>query len=81
MIVVSVAAADVAVIVAEPLLIEVTNPSAEIVAIRVSDVAQLTVGLTIVLSFASLPLAVSRVVSPSAVNESAGSDSVMLTAT
>jgi len=51
------------VIVAVPLPIAVTNPVAETVATAVSDDAQVTVGLAIVLSFASFTRAVSVAVS------------------
>jgi len=52
------------VIVAVPLLTAVTSPAAETVATVVSDDAQVTVGLAIVLSFASFTRAVSVAVSP-----------------
>ena len=47
-----------AVIVAVPFAIAVTRPADETVAFVASDVVQVTVGLTIVLSFASLTVAV-----------------------
>ena len=49
---------DVAVIVAVPFTFEVTNPADETVAFVASDVVHVTVGLTIVLSFASLAVVV-----------------------
>ena len=51
-------------IVAVPLPIAVISPVAETVATVVSDDAQVTVGLAIVLSFASFTRAVSVAVSP-----------------
>ena len=55
---------EVAMIVAVPFEAAVTNPAAETVATVVSDDAQVTVGLAIVLSFASFTRAVSVAVSP-----------------
>jgi hypothetical protein len=55
---------DVAVRVAEPSAIEVTKPAEDTVATVVSDDDQLTVGFEIVLSFASLTVAVMVAVSP-----------------
>ena len=72
---VSLAAPEVAVTVAEPLLMEVTKPADETVATNASEGAQLRPGLAIVLSFASLTMAVSWVVLPSAENVSTVSDS------
>ena len=54
---------DVAVMVAEPFATEVTKPAVETVATVVSDVAHVTVGLAIVLSFASFTVATSVAVS------------------
>ena len=48
---------DMAVIVAVPFAMAVTRPADETVAFVVSDVVHVTVGLTIVLSFASLTVA------------------------
>ena len=53
-----------AVIVAVPFAIAVTRPADETVAIVASDVVHVIVGLTIVLSFASLTVAVRLAVSP-----------------
>jgi hypothetical protein len=53
----------VAVIVAVPLPFEATSPADETVATVVSEDAQVTVGLTIVLSFTSLTVGVSVAVS------------------
>ena len=55
---------DVAVIVAVPLPFEVTRPADETVAFVASDVVHVTVGLTIVLSFASFTVGTSVAVSP-----------------
>ena len=55
---------EVAVIVAVPLPIAVTKPPDETVAMSVSDELHVTVGLTIVLSFASFTVAVRVAVSP-----------------
>jgi len=55
---------EVAMIVAVPFKTAVTSPAAETVATVVSDDAQVTVGLAIVLSFASFTRAVSVAVSP-----------------
>ena len=55
---------EVAMIVAVPFKAAVTSPAAETVATVVSDDAQVTVGLAIVLSFASFTRAVSVAVSP-----------------
>ena len=52
-----------AVIVTVPLPFEVTSPADETVAFVVSDVVHVTVGLTIVLSFASFTVATSDAVS------------------
>ena len=68
-------------IVVDPEATEVTSPAGETVAISASDVTQLTVGLAIVLSFASLTVAVSWVVLPSDQNESAVWDNSTLAAT
>ena len=65
----------------EPLPTEVTSPSSEILATRVSDVTQLIAGLTMVLSFASFAVTVSWVVLPNDENVSTVSDSVTLAAT
>jgi hypothetical protein len=54
---------EVAVIVAVPFPFEVTSPADETVATVVSEDAQVTVGLTIVLSFTSLTVGVSVAVS------------------
>ena len=61
---VAVAEPEVAVIVAVPFALAVTSPADEMVAIVGSDVAHVTVGLAIVLSFASFTRAVSVAVSP-----------------
>ena len=55
---------DVAVIVAEPFAIAVTSPADETVAMDELDVAQVTVGLAIVLLFASFTVGTRDVVSP-----------------
>ena len=55
---------EVAMIVAVPFKTAATNPAAETVATVVPDEAQVTVGLAIVLSFASFTRAVSVAVSP-----------------
>ena len=55
---------DVAVMVAVPLPFEVTSPADETVAVSVSDELHVTVGLTIVLSFASFTVATRDAVSP-----------------
>ena len=55
---------DVAVIVAVPFATAVTRPADETVAFVASDVVHVTVGLTIVLSFASFTVAVIVAVSP-----------------
>ena len=60
---------------------EVTKPADETVATSASEVAQPTAGLAIVLSFASLTMAVSWVVLPSDENVSTVSDSATLAAT
>jgi hypothetical protein len=54
---------DVAVIVAVPFAIAVTSPADDTVAFVVSEDAQVTVGLTIVLSFASFTVGTSDAVS------------------
>ena len=54
---------DMAVIVAVPFAMAVTRPADETVAFVVSDVVHVTVGLTIVLSFASVTVAAIVVVS------------------
>jgi hypothetical protein len=56
---------DVAVIVAVPFPFEVTSPADETVATVVPDVAHVTVGLAIVLSFASFTVATRVAVSVS----------------
>ena len=61
---VALAAPEVAVIVAVPLPTAVTNPADETVAMSVSDELHVTVGLAIVLSFASFTVAVIVAVSP-----------------
>jgi hypothetical protein len=78
---VSVMESELAVIVAVPSPTEVTSPPSEIAATSASDVAQLSAGLAIVLSFASLTMAVSWVALPSAENASAVSDSATLATT
>ena len=55
---------DVAVIVAVPFAIAVTSPADDTVAFVVSEDAHVTVGFTIVLSFASLTVGTSDAVSP-----------------
>ena len=55
---------DVAVIVVVPLPFEVTKPADDTVAFSVSDDTHVTVGLTIVLSFASFTVGVMVAVSP-----------------
>ena len=55
---------DVAVIVAEPFAIAVTSPADETVAFVTSEDVQVTVGFTIVLSFASFTVGTRDVVSP-----------------
>ncbi|SVC09028.1 uncharacterized protein METZ01_LOCUS261882, partial [marine metagenome] len=55
---------DVAVIVAVPFAIAVTSPADETVAFVASEDAQVTVGLAIVLLFASFTVGTSVVVSP-----------------
>ena len=68
---------DVAVIVAVPLPFEVTRPADETVAFVVSDVVHVTVGLTIVLSFASFTVAVIVTVSANEAKVRDVSDKVM----
>ena len=68
---------DVAVIVAVPLPFEVTRPADETVAFVVSDVVHVTVGLTIVLSFASFTVAVIVTVSANEAKVCDVSDKVM----
>jgi hypothetical protein len=77
---VAVSEPEVAVIVAVPSATEVTRPAVETVATVVSDVLHVTVAPTIVLSFASLTVAVSCFVSASEANVSTVSDNSMLTA-
>ncbi len=60
---VAVAEPEVAVIVAVPFALAVTSPAADTVAIVVSEVAHVTVGLAITVPFASFTVAVSVVVS------------------
>ena len=74
--VVVVAEPDVAVIVAVPFKTPVTSPAAETVAIVVSDEVHVTVGLAIVLSFASFTVAVSVAVSPNDTRLSVVGDNV-----
>ena len=77
---VSLTAPEDAVIVVDPEATEVTKPADEPVATSASDVAQLSAGLAIVLSFASLTMAVSWGVLPSDENVSTVSDSATLAA-
>jgi hypothetical protein len=72
---------EVAVIMAVPSATEVTRPVVETVATVVSDVLHVTVAPDIVLSFASLTVAVSCFVSASEVNVGTLSDNSMLEAT
>jgi hypothetical protein len=58
------AAPEVAVIVAVPFAIAVTSPADDTVAFVVYEDSQVTVGLTIVLSFASFTVATRDAVSP-----------------
>ena len=60
---------DMAVIVADPSAPAVTNPADDTVATDELDVAQVTVGLAIVLSFASFTVGTSVVVSSTDVND------------
>ena len=72
---------DVAVIVAVPLPFEVTSPADETVAVSVSDELHVTVGLAIVLSFASFTVAATVVVPPIDMSVSVSGDSVTELAT
>jgi len=67
---------DVAVIVVVPLPFEVTSPADETVATVVSDVAHVTVGLAIVLSFTSFTVGVRVAVSAKAAKLTLSGDSV-----
>jgi hypothetical protein len=71
---------DVAVIVAVPLVIAVTSPADDTVAVDELDVVHVTVAPEMALSFASFTVAVSWVVSPSDVKLSTVSDNSMLAA-
>jgi hypothetical protein len=66
---VALAEPEVAVIVALPSATEVTSPADDTVAIEEFDVAQVTVGLAIVLPTASFTVGTSVVVSPNDVND------------
>ena len=72
---------EVAMIITVPSATEVTRPAAETVATVVSDVAHVMVGLAIVLSFESLTVATSVVVSPTDVKVNVACDSVTDAAT
>ena len=67
---------DVAVIVAVPSATEVTSPADETVAVSVSDELHVTVGLAIVLSFASFTVATRVAVSVSDAKLRLSGDSV-----
>ena len=67
---------DVAVIVAVPFAIAVTSPADDTVALVVSDDAHVSVGLTMVLSFASFTVAVSVAVSANEAKLTVVGDSV-----
>jgi hypothetical protein len=71
----------VAVIVAVPLSTEVTRPEDETVATVISEDAHVTVAPDIVLSFASLTVAVNATVSPMAVKVFVLGDTVTVDAT